>query len=85
MTFERRITALFITVVVATAAAPAAAQNYYFEVPREVVTVVVNPDSSLDIDYQITFRNTASGDAIDIVDVGFPSDDYDLDSITADV
>jgi len=85
MTFERRITALFITVVVATAAAPAAAQNYYFEVPREVVTVVVNPDSSLDIDYRITFRNTASGDAIDIVDVGFPSDDYDLDSITADI
>ena len=65
--------------------APVAAQDYYFEVPREVVTVTVNQDSSFDIDYKITFRNTAAGDPIDIVDVGFPSNDYDLDSITADI
>ncbi len=64
---------------------PVAAQDYYFEVPREVVTVTVNQDSSFDIDYKITFRNTAAGDPIDIVDVGFPSNDYDLDSVTADV
>jgi hypothetical protein len=84
MKFERHVAAVFVAAFVA-AAGPAAAQNYYFEVPREVVTVVVNPDSSFDIDYQITFRNTPSGDAIDIVDVGFPSDDYDLDSITAEI
>ena len=82
MTLKRRLAPFFLAVAVA---APAAAQNYYFEVPREVVTAVVNPDSSLDIDYNITFRNTPSGDAIDIVDVGFPSDDYDLDSVTADI
>ena len=69
----------------AVTALPVAAQDYYFEVPREVVTVAVNPDSSFDIDYKITFRNTAAGDPIDIVDVGFPSNDYDLDSITADI
>jgi len=69
----------------AVAPSPVAAQDYYFEVPREVVTVTVNPDSSFDIDYKITFRNTAAGDPIDIVDVGFPSNDYDLDSIIADI
>jgi len=68
-----------------TAASPVAAQDYYFEVPREVVTATVNADSSLDIDYKITFRNAASGDPIDVVDVGFPSGDYDLASVTADV
>jgi hypothetical protein len=82
---SRRLLPAVVFALSPAAAAPAAAQNYYFEVPREVVTVVVNADSSLDIDYQITFRNSASGDAIDIVDVGFPSDDYDLDSITADL
>ena len=85
MKLERHAATLFIAAFVAAAAAPAAAQNYYFEVPREVVTVVVNPDSSIDIDYKITFRNTPAGDAIDIVDVGFPSNDYDLNSITADI
>ncbi len=80
-----RNVAAFCSCVAFAAASPVAAQDYYFEVPREVVTVAVNADSSLDIDYKITFRNTASGLPIDIVDVGFPSDDYDLASVTADV
>lgn len=63
----------------------AGAQTYYFEVPREVVTVVVNGDSSFDIHYEITFANSVAADPIDIVDVGFPSNDYDLDSIVADI
>jgi len=70
---------------VAATPSPVGAQDYYFEVPREVVTVGVNADASLDVDYKITFRNTPGGDPIDIVDVGFPSDDYDLESITADL
>ncbi len=66
-------------------AAPAAATTYLFAVPREVVTVTINQDSSFDIDYQITFANAASADAIDVVDVGFPTKDYELSSITADI
>lgn len=85
MTVKSWLKPFFITVAVAAAASPVAAQDYYFEVPREVVTVAVDADSSFDVDYKITFRNTATGDPIDIVDVGFPSDDYDLESITADI
>jgi hypothetical protein len=76
---------LFWLAAVAATPSPVAAQNYYFEVPREVVTVAVDADSSFDVDYEITFRNTAAGDPIDIVDIGFPSEDYDLESITADI
>ncbi len=81
----RSVAAFLSCVAFAAASSPVAAQDYYFEVPREVVTVTVNADSSLDIDYKITFRNTASGNPIDIVDIGFPSDDYDLASVTGDV
>ncbi len=73
----------FVAAFAALLASPAVATTYYFEVPREVVTVTVNADSSIDIDYKITFQNSPSADAIDIVDVGFPSNDYDLGSITA--
>jgi hypothetical protein len=66
-------------------AAPAFAANYRFEVPREVVTVTVNADSSLDIDYRILFRNSPGADAIDIVDIGFPTKDYELSSVSADL
>lgn len=69
---------------VATFVAPAVA-DYLFSVPREVVVVTVNPDSSLDIDYKITFECSTAGDAIDVVDIGFPTDDYELDSVTADI
>jgi hypothetical protein len=80
-----RSLAAFLSCAAFAVASPVAAQDYYFEVPREVVTVAVNADSSLDVDYRITFRNAASGDPIDIVDIGFPSGDYDLASVTADV
>ncbi|MGD8719068.1 MAG: hypothetical protein PVH29_09645 [Candidatus Zixiibacteriota bacterium] len=84
MIFKRWILA-GVCILAALAVGPAAAQNYFFEVPRETITVVVNPDSSIDIDYRITFANSVAGDPIDIVDVGFPSDDYDLNSISADL
>jgi hypothetical protein len=54
-------------------------------VPRETVGVTINEDSSLDIDYETIFYNDPSADPIDIIDVGFPSNDYDLSSVTAEL
>jgi len=59
------------------------AQNYNFSVPKEVVDVFIDPDCSIVIQYQFTFANSFMGDAIDVVDVGFPSNDYDLNSCVA--
>jgi len=75
----------WLFVVAALAATPAAAVTYLFSVPREIVVVSINADSSFDIDYQITFANSPSADPIDIVDVGFPSSEYDLASVNADI
>lgn len=58
-------------------------QYYYFAMPIEVVDVFIDPDCSLVIQYQFTFSNDTFADPIDVVDVGFPSDDYHLDSCEA--
>jgi len=71
--------ALFVSAV------PAGATYYWFMVPQETVGVTINEDSSLDIDYETIFYNDPSADPIDIIDVGFPSNDYDLSSVTAEL
>ncbi|HML40113.1 MAG TPA: hypothetical protein PKD23_05500 [Bellilinea sp.] len=61
------------------------AQTYDFQVPKEDVTVYVNADGSLSLDYYITFSNSSSGDPIDIVDIGMPNYSYSIGSMTADI
>jgi len=73
---------VFILLLAGTTAAKA--QTYLFQVPREIVSVYVNDDGSLTIDYSITFTNE-SPDPLDIVDIGMPNYSYDLDSISADL
>lgn len=60
------------------------AQTYLFQVPREIVSVYINDDGNLTIDYSITFTNE-SPDPLDIIDIGLPNNNYDPSSITADV
>jgi hypothetical protein len=59
------------------------AQNYGFEVPKEIVNVYIEPDSSIRIVYHIGFKTMSGYDPIDVVDIGFPTKDYDLDSVKA--
>ncbi|RLC40773.1 MAG: hypothetical protein DRH49_06560, partial [Candidatus Coatesbacteria bacterium] len=59
------------------------AQNYGFEVPREVVDVYVEPDSSMRIIYHIGFTTLLGYDPIDVVDIGFPTNDYDINTVKA--
>jgi hypothetical protein len=64
---------------------PVFAADYSFQVPREVVTVMINPDGTAAIDYTFDFSNNPGAHPIDYVDVGMPNSNYDIHSITADV
>ncbi len=57
--------------------------DYYFEVPKNYSRVYINKDGSVDIKYDIVFKNTYSGQAIDIVDVGMPNSHYKLSTARA--
>ena len=61
----------------------AAGQNYSFSVPKLRMVAIVQPDASVRIVYDITFRNNGGAHPIDIVDIGVPHDDYDLGNVRA--
>ncbi|HOU11764.1 MAG TPA: hypothetical protein PKZ84_01490 [Anaerolineae bacterium] len=63
--------------------APALAQNYSFAVPELLMHVIVQPDSSATIIYDITFQNY--GSAIDIVDIGTPHSKYNIGNMSASI
>lgn len=57
--------------------------SYQFAVPTVDMTVRINPDASVDVDYVMEFDN--SGQGIDIVDIGMPNYDYDRSTMRAKV
>jgi hypothetical protein len=63
----------------------ALAQNYSFSLDSQTVHVFWNEDGTMAIDYVFVFTNDPSASPIDFVDVGLPTDDYDLQNITAEV
>ncbi len=66
-------------------AVSANAQNYNFAVPEFDCVVCVNSDRSLDISYDILFECTPGYSSIDIIDIGFPSDNFSVNSVEAGV
>jgi len=63
----------------------ASAQTYRFEIPKYVCNLSLQEDASLQIGYEITFACLPGSDPIDIVDIGFPTRDYDPGSIAAEL
>ncbi|HSH02757.1 MAG TPA: hypothetical protein VLL52_09590 [Anaerolineae bacterium] len=63
----------------------AQAQNYSFEVPELRLQAFINPDASARLVYDITFANREFASPIDIVDIGMPTDDYDIGNMSASV
>ncbi|MFH2108191.1 MAG: hypothetical protein ABII93_05930 [Chrysiogenia bacterium] len=57
---------------------PAAAADYYFRVDTLKAVLTVQPDSSVEIRYAITFSPEAGSHPIDIVDIGMPHENYDI-------
>jgi len=63
----------------------ALAQTYFFSLDEMTVNVYWNEDGTESIDYVMKFTNSTFADPIDFVDVGLPNDNYDRNSIYADV
>ncbi len=59
------------------------AQSYRFEVPELRMQVYVQPDASVKIEYDITFKNL--GQTIDIIDIGTPHKNYDIRNMRASI
>ena len=64
---------------------PVQAQTYAFSVPELRMFVDVQPDASVRIEYDITFENEGYASPIDVVDIGTPHDDYDIDNFSANI
>lgn len=66
-------------------AMPVSAQTYRFEIPKYICNVSLQADASLQIYYEITLSCLPGSDPIDIVDIGFPTGDYDPGSVAAEL
>jgi hypothetical protein len=79
-----RVLALLALLVLMTSiGGPVAAQSYSFEVLELNMQVFVQPDASVKIVYDITFKNY--GSPIDIVDIGMPHSNYNLSTMSASI
>jgi hypothetical protein len=76
---------LLLFILLAAIIQPVLAQTYRFEVVRYLADVYVNEDGTVSIAYLYEFRNSPNADPIDAVDIGMPTRDYDLSSVTAQV
>ena len=71
--------------LLAWSSAPVFAQTYSFSVNSTQVNLKINEDGSATIDYVIEFQNDTFASPIDAVDIGLPTSDYALSSISAEV
>ena len=79
----RIITVVLILAALLVVPTSTRAQNYLFQVPSVVFQVFVQPDGSAHLVYDIEFENL--GSAIDIVDIGVPTSDYQISNFSATV
>ncbi len=83
---KRRLLTIALVLMLALSLTTSAfAQDYFFQLEREVVNVYWNPDGTLSLDYVFTFNNQPGGHAIEFVDVSSPKGEVDMSSVTADV
>ena len=75
--------AVLCAVLVPGAAQTAWAQDYSFTVPQNYSDIYINRDGSVTIRYQLTFSCDSGAHPIDIVDIGLPSEHYDISTARA--
>jgi hypothetical protein len=81
-----RLLASFILVaLMMTMVSSVAAQSYSFSLDQNTVNVYWNEDGTLALDYLLVFSNDPGAHVIDFVDLGMPNNNYDWNSISADV
>jgi hypothetical protein len=62
-----------------------AAESYFFSVPSNYSDVYVNQDGSITIMYAITFANNFAAPPIEVVDIGLPTDRYNISTAKATI
>jgi hypothetical protein len=80
---QRAALLLLILITAALQVQSVAAQNYRFAIPTLRLQVFVQPDASVRLLYEIAFENLATNQPIDIIDIGMPHGNYDLNNIRA--
>ncbi|MCW5876366.1 MAG: hypothetical protein KIS85_05720 [Anaerolineales bacterium] len=81
--FWRALPLLLVLVVALAAPFSAAAQDYYFSVPRAWVDVYWETDGSMTVEYEVVFQNGVGAHPIDVVDLGLPNRNYSAGAISA--
>lgn len=76
---------LSIFILLALIVQPVLAQTYLFSVPTAAADVYVNEDGTVTVEYIYRFQNSPNADPIDAIDIGVPTQTYDLSSVTATV
>ena len=83
---SRRLFASLVALLVALALpASVLAQEYFFRVDKEVVDVSWNADGTQSLEYTFVFTPQPGSHDIDFVDVGMPTGNFDMSTVSADV
>ena len=83
---KKKLLAMVVVILFALSlATPAFAQDYYFNLTKEVVHVYWNEDGTQSLDYLLTFTTQPGGHVIEFVDVGMPNGNFDYNSIQASI
>src|SRR3990170_193204 len=80
---RRRLTAILLLLVLTLIPLPAQAQSYSFSLDAETVDLYLESDGSARVEYSLSFTNTSSSQDIDFVDIGVPTESYDLSRVQA--
>ncbi len=81
---KRALPAIVLLIVLAMGLTPLG-QDYRFRIPSFTCNVAVQKDRSLLIYYEITFTCAPGAHPIDVVDIGFPTGDYVLSTVKAEI
>ena len=81
---KKLLSLLILLVLLGLITSTALAATLRFQVIREVVNLYLNTNGTTTVEYFYDFSNDP-GSLIDYVDVGVPTSDYDLSSVTADI
>jgi len=85
MTRTRWISILISVLLFAQITSPVFAQSYSFNLLSTDVVVTVDENGTISLDYTWVFQNDPGAHEIDYVDVGLPTEKFDLGSVTGTI
>jgi hypothetical protein len=80
---KKLITFFVIILLLGSTSSPVLAQDYYFSVDKEDVTLTINSDGTATVDYTWVFTNGSGSPSIEYVDAALPTADFSMASVKA--